>query len=115
MSKVCRESGSDNPQKSFEIFLGPSADLENDSENGSAAQRLTIITGVEVELCHLRGVRLAVFLAKAEDNDRSVVAFHDHLDNLETARLTCKHHTLDTHYCPLLKTVLCCNTTTAPP
>jgi len=52
-----------------------------------------IITGIEIKLSHLSGVSFTVFLAKAEHDHWSIVTFHDHLDNLETARLTCKQTT----------------------
>ena len=41
------------------------------------------LTSVEVQLGHLKGVRLALFLAEGEDDDRRKVPLHDHLDDLE--------------------------------
>ena len=45
--------------------------------------QLLLLRGVEVKLCHLKGIGLALLFAEAEHDDRGETALHDHLDDLE--------------------------------
>ena len=45
--------------------------------------KLLLLGWIKIQLSHLQSVRLTLLLAETEDDDRSKVSLHDHLDNLE--------------------------------
>ena len=55
-----------------------------------ATVTLWLLTWVEVQFGHTRGVGFTILLTEAEHDHRRKISLHDHLDNLETARFTCK-------------------------
>jgi len=73
-------------QRQHVLHLGQGSILLGQDHHGvveDLVDQLLLLVGVEVQLGHLKRVRLALLLAEGEDDDGGEVALHDHLDDFE--------------------------------